>query len=263
MGSALNNLHELMEIKFSGENIFPETIRAKELADILANVEESLTAIILKENAGINAEELVIGLVNIEEGSAKLRFKSSMQAMALTAFALLSTAIMQGDYSKMPLNTIKSVKAISDFTKKRNCIAEFRTRADSAEPLASITPQTEIIIPETVQIKGETTIYGKVIRVGGVSPKAMIKLTDKQTVYCDIKEDLAKSIGHKLYSWVGLSGMATWNTEDYSLESFKIDKITEYEDIPITKSISELSSAVGKHLRDKIDVIKMISELRS
>jgi len=60
-----------MEIKFSGENILPETIRAKELAEILANVEESLTAIILKENASINVDELVIGLVNIEEGSAK------------------------------------------------------------------------------------------------------------------------------------------------------------------------------------------------
>ena len=177
------NNHEIMEIKFSGENIFPETIRAKELADILANVEESLTAIILKENATINIDDLIIGLVNIEEGSAKLRFKSSMQATVLTAFTLLVTAIAQSDYAKIPLASIKSVKAISDFTKKKNCIAEFRTHADSTEPLASITPQTEIIIPETYQIKGETTIYGKVIRVGGVSPKAMIKLTDKQTVY--------------------------------------------------------------------------------
>ena len=66
-----------------------------------------------------------------------------------------------------------------------------------------------------------------------------------------------------MYSWVGLSGTAIWNTEDYSLDSFKIDKITEYEDVRITKSISELSTAVGKYLKDKIDVIKIITELRS
>ena len=37
------NLHEMMEIRFAGEDIFPKTIRAKELADILANIEKSLT----------------------------------------------------------------------------------------------------------------------------------------------------------------------------------------------------------------------------
>jgi hypothetical protein len=74
------NLHEMMEIRFAGKDIFPETIRAKELADILANIEESLTAIILKENPKVSVEDIIIGLVNIEEGSAKLRFKSSFKS---------------------------------------------------------------------------------------------------------------------------------------------------------------------------------------
>ncbi|MFC1549465.1 hypothetical protein ACFL4R_01180 [Nitrospirota bacterium] len=256
-------MNDVMEIKFSGESILPETIRAKDLADILANVEESLTSIILKENADVNVEDLVIGLVNIEEGSAKLRFKSSMQAVALSAFTLLSTAISTGDYTKVPVTSIKSVKSISDFTKKRNCTAEFRIQPDSKEPLAALSPQSEVNIPEVYQLTGETVIYGIVMRVGGAMPKAAVKLSDKQTIYCEVKEHLAKEIGHKLYSWVGLSGTAKWNTEDYSIDSFSIDKITEYEDIPVTKSISELSSIAGKHLKDKVDVIKTISELRS
>ncbi len=259
----MDRLHEIMEIKFSGENILPETIRARDLADILANVEESLTAIILKENADINIDDLVIGLVNIEEGSAKLRFKSSMQIIALLAFTMLSTAISTGDFTKVPITAINSVKSISDFTKKRNCVAEFRTQIDSEKPLASLTPTSEINIPAIYQLSGETVIYGRIIRVGGATPKAVIRLNDKQTVYCEVKESLAKEIAHKLYSWVGLSGTAKWTTEDYSLDSFRIEKITEYEDIPITKSISELSSIAGKHLKDKIDVIKTISELRN
>lgn len=259
----MDNLHELMEIKFTGEDIFPETIRAKELADILTSIEESLTNIIIKENPDISIEELVIGLVNIEEGSAKLRFKSTLQVLTLSAFTLLSSSIATNDFTKVPIATIKSVKTISDFTKQRNCIAEFRAHADSANPLASLTPSSEIIIPEAFQLTGETIIYGKVMRVGGATPKVVIKLSDRQTVYCDVMEDLAKEIGHKLYSWVGLSGIAQWNTEDYSLDSFKIEKITEYEDIPLSKSMSELSSVVGKYLKDKVDVIKTISELRS
>lgn len=259
----MDKLHEMMEIRFAGKDIFPETIRAKELADILANIEESLTAIILKENPKVSAEEIIIGLVNIEEGSAKLRFKSSLQALALSAFTLLSSSIVANDFTKIPLTTIKSVRAISDFTKKRNCIAEFRAYADSDNPSASLTPSSEIIIPEIYQLTGETIIYGKVIRVGGITPKVGVKLSDRQTVYCDVKEDLAKEIGHKLYSWVGLSGIAQWNTEDYSLDSFKIEKITEYKEVPLSKSLFELSSVVGKYLKDKVDVIKTVSELRS
>lgn len=259
----MTNDIEMMEIRFTGENILPETIRARDLADVLSNVEESLTAIILKENANIDIDDIVIGLVNIEEGSAKLRFKSSLQVAALSAFTLISSAISTGDYAKLPYSTIKSVKSISEFTKKRNCIAEFRTQVENIEPLASLTPQTEINIPEVYQISGETIIYGKVMRVGGVTPKAVVRLSDKQTVYCDVKADIAKDIGHRLYSWVGLYGMAKWNTDDYSLESFTIEKITEYEDAPISKGISELSSVVGGYLKDKVDVIKLISELRS
>ncbi len=257
----MKNLHEMMEIKFSGD-IFPETIRAKELADMLANIEESLTTIILKENPDVNIEELIIGLVEVGKGSAKLRFQSSMQAIALAAFAMLSTAIDTNDFTKVPIATIKSVKSISDFTRKRNCVAEFRAHADSEQPLASITPSTEIAIPEAYQLTGETMIYGRVIRVGGIAPKAVVKLSDRQTVYCDVKENLAKEMGYRLYTWVGLSGYATWNVGDYSLESFKIEKVTDYEEYPISKSISELSSIIGKHLKDKIDVVSIVSELR-
>jgi hypothetical protein len=258
----MNNLHDLMEIRFIGKDLFPETIRAKELADIISNTEDSLTNIIVKENPNISLDNLIIGLVSIEEGSAKLRFKSSIQVVALSAFTLLSASLANNDFTKLPSASINSLKNISDFTKRRNCVAEFRSHADSEIPLASITPSTEIIIPESYYLEGETILYGRVERVGGVKPKIVLRITDNQTVHCDASEALAKEIGRKLYSWVGLLGKAKWNTEDYLLDSFKIEKVTEYQDTPLLKGTTELSSMVGKYLKDKIDVIKIVSDLR-
>lgn len=258
----MNDLHELMEIRFVGNDIFPETIRAKELADIISNTEDSLTNIIVKENPNISLDNLIIGLVSIGEGSAKLRFKSSIQAVTLSAFSLLSTSLANNDFTKLPSASINSLKNISDFTKKRNCVAEFRTHADSPSPLALITPSTEISIPESYYLEGETILYGRVERVGGVRPKIVLRITDKQTVHCDAGQDLAKEIGHKLYSWVGLLGKAKWNTEDYSLDSFRIEKVTEFHDTSLLKGTAELSSMVGRYLKDKSDVIKIVSDLR-
>lgn len=262
MGSTLNNLRDLMEIRFAGEDIFPETIRAKELADILANIEESLTNIILKENPNITIDDIIIGLVNIDKSSAKLRFKSSLQAIALSAFTLMSTSISNNDFSKLPVASIKSIRSISEFVQKRKCVAEFRVHADSAIPSATITPETQIKIPESYYLEGETVLYGRVIRVGGVTPKAVLRITEKVTIHCDVTEQLAKDLGHRLYSWVGLKGKAIWNTENYLIESFKGEGVTGYQETPLSKGIAELSSLAGKYLKDKTDVVKTIAELR-
>jgi hypothetical protein len=174
----------------------------------------------------------------------------------------MSISISNNDFSKLPIASIKSIKSISEFTQKRKCIAEFRVRADSANPSATITPESQIKIPESYYLEGETILYGRIIRVGGVTPKVVLKITDKEAIHCDVTELLAKELGHRLYSWVGLKGKAVWNIEDYSMDSFKVDKVTEYQETSLSKGIAELSSLIGKYLKDKTDVIKTVSELR-
>ncbi|MBF0404699.1 hypothetical protein [Candidatus Magnetominusculus xianensis] len=252
-----------MEIKFAGEKILPETIRARDLAELVSKVEESLTAIIVKDNADVNPDDIVIGLVNIEKGSTILTFESSRADLALNAFTVLSDAIATGDYYKIPSNSVKGIKSVYDFIKKGDCVAEFRTQSGSVKPLAFISPQTEIIFPTATQLSGKTVIYGKVIRAGGKTPIIGIELIDNRIIYCDVSESIAKVIARRLYCWVGFSGIAKWNADDYSIESFNIEEIIDYEDMPITKSISKLSLIAGRYFQDDIDVVKIISEMRS
>ena len=89
---------------------------------------------------------------------------------------------------------MKSLRTISRFTKKHYCNAIFAVN-DGAS-LAVLKPSIDI--PEDIVIEGRSEIIGKVLRVGGKTPKALIETTDGSLVYCDVGKEEAKSMGHML-----------------------------------------------------------------
>ena len=256
----MNNLNGLMEIKLIGKDISPENMKVKELIEIAGSMEESILPIIKRDNPNVSMDDIIISLVNIGDGCVKYRFKSSFSKVALSAFIALSYSIANNAYQNLPAASIEPIKKISNFAKKRNCEVEFRAPVDSEHPIAKITPSTEIVVPELYYLRGETVIYGKVERVGGATPKVVIRISDKETISCDATEELAKKLGYRLYSWVGLSGTAKWNTEDYSIVEFQTEKITEYQETSLSSAMTELSSLIGKYFKDIKDVKKYVNE---
>lgn len=255
------NLKDLMEIKLKGEDIYPENIKAKELADIIINLEESLLNIVKKQHPDISIDEIIIPLVNIDSGSATLRFKPSVPII-LSAFIMLSSSIANANFENLPTRSIEGIQVISDFTRKRNCVAEFRVHADSEYPEAIIEPSTDIIVPESFYLIGETVLYGEIERVGGVAPKAVIRIADGRTIHCNVTIELAKELGRRLYSKCGFSGKAKWSAENYLVESFQIEKIIDYQETSILSAITEISSKFGKYYKDIEDVIEYVSKIR-
>ena len=250
-----------MQITLSGKDITPANIRARDLADIIISVEESLTSIILKQNPATDPEQLVIGLVDIETGSTKLRFSSQLPQLALSAFVALTTSISNNDYTSLPASSVRAIQKISDFAKKRQCIAAFEVPSDTSHS-ARITPDSVIDFPENAFISGETTVYGKIERVGGATPKVVIRTGENKSISCAVSEELAKNLAQRLYSWMGMRGTGTWSTEDYTMEEFNIEEISTYEDQPLEKSINELSSLIGKYWQNEEDVISAVSKIR-
>jgi hypothetical protein len=252
---------DLMQITLSGKDITPDNIRAHDLADLIVSVEDSLISVILKQNPNADPEQLVIGLVDIETGSTRLKFSSQIPQLALSAFIAITTSISNDNYSSLPPSSVKAIQKISDFTKKRNCEATFAIPSDT-QHTAKITPTTVINLPENAFISGETTVYGKVERVGGATPKVVIRTATNSSISSAVSEDLAKKLAQRLYSWMGLRGTATWCTEDFTMEDFKIEDITEYEEQPLKKSMDELSRLIGTYWQDEKDVTGTIAQMR-
>lgn len=126
--------------------------------------------------------------------------------------------------------------------------------------LATITPETTLA--RRAKLSGETTIYGQVIRVGGREPRVMVELLSGQTVFCDTNEDIAKKLGSRLYTTVGLFGVAQWDGESLKLEQFTIKDVTTYEELPLEDVMNQLAKAVGVYYGDVTDVEKYISDIR-
>lgn len=122
---------------------------------------------------------------------------------------------------------------------------------------ATITKDTEL--PELNYIIGETTLFGKIINVGGRKPKAKIELFDGSLISCDAPENIVIELGKNLYKEVALKGNAKWDSSTLKVESFsitEIETIFDKEKDPI-KELKEFS-----HYFNDIDPDQFVSSIR-
>ena len=250
----------LIEISFSGKDVKPSTVKASEIADILKAVENMVESQVFRDHPEIDKEAVIVSFVNIRASSVDLQFASPIPQIANKAFAYIGEAVTKQDYTKLPSSSFDALDTIMIFVRKRQCTAEFATLNGQRTVVAKITPDTNII--RTPMLTGETIIFGKVVRVGGRTPKVMVELVNGQTIYCDSGIDIARQLGSKLYSVVGLVGLAHWDAESLKMEQFAIKGLTAYEESPLTDAMNELAKIAGAYYSDINDVDKYIAGLR-
>jgi len=242
-----------------GDEVKPGLIKSKELADIMAAIEEMVVAEALRHNKELLKEDIVVGLYRIEDKSIGLKFKTGFASIVIPAFILCTESINSGNFESLSHQSIKSLKTISSFSKRHNCDAILG--ANNTQELARITPSTEV--PESIYISGATELVGKVIRVGGKVPKAMLELTDGSIIYCEVPEEIAIDLGHMLYSLATFSGFAKWESGTLELEEFSITEVTKLGELSPYQSLQKISSLVGSSFNGVKNMNSFVSSLRS
>jgi hypothetical protein len=251
----------VFEVNLSGEGIFPESIRASELADILKSIEKAVTAVATQADSSLDSTNFIIGLVQIEKGSARLAFSSSQPSIAKSSFNEVTNAVSQKKVYRLPQAAVEEVERMADFSKRKGCVIELRPDIQQA-PTTFIQPDTDLGLQETPTFSSDSVVFGKLERIGGKKPMARIRISEHDALSCSISLDLAKTLATRLYENVGLTGRATWNTETWSLIAFNIHGITPYEGGPIKEAFRELAEAAGDAWADVEDVKTYIRSLR-
>lgn len=251
---------DMMEIRLAGKDISPDKVRAGEISEIIAAVENMIASIVSAKHPQITKEDIIVGIINIKDKSVGLQFSSQLPELTWPAFSIIASSVATGEFSSLPSGSIKALQQISAFTRRKQCVAELISHTGDSRLLATIGPDTKI--DDVPLIKGETVIYGQLIRIGGRTPRAMIETVDGQTIYCEIEKGLATSLGEKLYSQVGLQGIAKWNAKTLSLEEFFIANLTDYQDKKVYQATQDLSRVIGKYFSAIKDVNKYVSRLR-
>jgi len=252
-------MDEEIKIRLRGIGVKPGLIRSKEIAEILESVEDMAIAEALSHNPELNKDDIIVGVYAIEDESIGLKFKTTFASIVVSSFISAAEAIERQEFEYLTPQAINSLKVLSSFSKKHSCEAIIGSGTDNE--LAIITPET--VIPSPSYIYGQTEILGKVIRVGGKSPKAMIELTDGSTLYCDVPEDIAKQLGHQLYSLAKFEGFAKWESKTLELEEFKIHSVKEFPNMEPSKLFGELSNMLGNQFSSLTDVDGFVSSLRN
>lgn len=248
-----------IKVRFKGAGIKPDLISAKELAGLLESIDDFIVAETLKNDNSLKRSDIIVGLYKIEDESIGLSFKTTFPGVVNSAIENVATLLENDNFNALGSSSFSALQAISVFSKKHQCDAEFSL--SDGNILIKITPET--IISEPVSFKGMSEIIGKVIRVGGKTPKAVLELLDDSTIYCDVQEDIARNLGHCLYSLVKCSGLATWSSRDFELEDFKIMEFEKFANISANETMKQLSDEVGDYFTNITDVPLFVSNLRN
>jgi hypothetical protein len=251
---------EILEINLSGKEIYPETLKASEIAEIISAYEISLLSIVQRDHPEINIDEAFISLVEVTKNSAHFKFQPRIKKVFINAAIVVNTSLSTGNYYSLPFKSIESLQTIWHFTKRNNCVAQFA--GDKSIPVAQISPESKIEIDDSFYYQGETTIYGMIERIGGSIPRVRMKLDDDTILYTEIDKVKAKELALKLYDTVCVKGFAKWRKDNYKLEDFKIEEIVGYSETSVSDSLSALKNSIGSYWDKISNPDEYIMELR-
>jgi hypothetical protein len=250
----------LIAMRLVGPGIQPDKIRVGTIARLLENFETAIASIVAETRSQISKEDIVLGLVEVKSGSLGLHIATQLPELVIPAFQRLSQTIHQNVFSGLPYEAIDALREITNVARERDCFIEFLSINGSEKILATISPETSI--PKPQPIVGETTLYGKVMRIGGVDPHLMLKTIEGDTLFCNLSEDLAIELAHSLYSTVGLVGIAQWDAETLKMTNFEVQEAFKYVERSASEAMSELSSLVGEYFAEIEDVDNYVGRLR-
>lgn len=247
------------DLEITGEGVLPDTTRAGELAELLQNIEKAITETAKSQDVEI-VEEAVVSLVGIEEGSNKLTI--AIAAVVVPAASMLSQAVASNKYERIPPAAHEAIHQVSNQAIKKKWSVKFKEQRAINMKAATICADSPVPSPPAPpQISGTTSIYGRCIRVGGVKPKAEIRLGQGGFLHIEISEEMAKELARSLYEEVCLEGEATWRTDDWKIERFKATKVTSFRKTDPLEAFVRLAEAANGRW-DGVDVNKYLEELR-
>ena len=245
------------QFKIQGDGVTPESVRLRDLVETLQLVEAAIaeTARGMGES---DIEALNLSLVGITNGSADCTVAAS-PAM-IRAASVVTRSLERNEFTTLPMRAQTSLRKLWKKSDNKGWDFSFAP-IDNDVTFAQILHDREILRPG--QIAGRTTLYGKCMDVGGKKPTAKLNLLSGETLTVELSsEEMAKQLGARLYEVVGLEGEAKWGADDWKLERFIVDRITEYAETHAADAFSRLAQLAG-NTWDDVDPVAYVQDLRA
>ena len=206
-------------------------------------------------------EEILVGLAEIQDQSIGLAFASNDKATVLHSYQELLSALSNRVFRSLPAQTLDGLRTLTEFSRQRRCTTQF-WNGTQAGPVLELDSDFVLDLPRPEYVRGETTLYGKVERVGGVRPRVKLRLSTREVMYGDISEDQARELGKRMYLPAGLRGQATWDPQDGSVVYFRVEEILPYVGGGVRAGFDELNTATRGAYNQVEDVDQLALRIR-
>ncbi len=188
-------------------------------------------------------------LLDIKKGSAAYKVASEDRERSLLILQRTGDEIQKPQAAEWTSSSLSAISDLSDVARSLGCEIEFRLPGGKGEVfgdvLATIRPDTYSVVSSQAFVTGETSVYGKIERVGGASNMHCGLRVSNQSrmIICKVVgADLTRELGQYIYQDVMVSGTATWVRRGLFLRSLVIKSY----DPPKTGSIADALEAVHK-----------------
>jgi len=246
------------QLRIIGANVSPETVAAGDLAEIISDFEKAIVGVANARQIEIENEPAV-SLVALAKSSNLLTI-SVLQSHEPVASSLAS-AVADDNYDEVPYTAQEALHQLSNRLASRAWGVEFVEKPELNIKHALISQEKPVPAPRLKTIRGTTTIYGSCIRVGGVTPRAQIKLLSGESLYIDVEKPLACELATKLYDDVALEGDATWLMDPVQLQEFSAKRLKPFQKTDTTVAFRELADA-AEDVWDEIDAAEYARRVR-
>jgi hypothetical protein len=214
-----------VNVKIDGDDVRPETVSIADLADVLRCLYQAFSAFAVAK--GVSKDSISIGLTKVEGGSDSLCLEMDSETSRYST-SLIEDVANRND-SHLPLATRNGLLELQSKARTRSWDGIWLSSANTTA-VAGLLPEIDLFT-ESPLVTGGTSLLARIIRVGGESPSAKVKLSTGENFTAEVcGRGLAESLAEYLYQWVEVSGEATWNSHTLAITHLRITGIGPFSD---------------------------------
>jgi len=191
-------------------------------------------------------------LLKVTSGSAAYQISTGDAKRTERRLRETASAVRHPEESDWAADLLTHVKDLSQVATKLGCVIEFRSPGPGraqGDILARIEPDTYSRVKEAAFIQGDTSVFAKVVRVGGATDtRCGLRIPEHpdRMIYCSVaNKDLGRSLGRYLYEYVVVSGLATWFRSNWRLHTMQITGCSTPKGGSIADALSKANVSGG------------------
>jgi hypothetical protein len=161
---------------------------------------------------------------------------------------------------------LSPIEDLSEVAKSLHCNIELRRPGKDGRVLARITPQSYEEMAETAFVKGESSVYGYLERIGGaVKRHCGLRMPSQpaKMIICPVQtEALVRELGRHVYQHVRVFGTVTWFRRTWQVKSVSVTGFEPSKSGSILRALERIYEAGGKAWDDVADAEGLLAEMR-